>query len=66
MKEQALQNRERLYEIRRKMLSGEISYEQAKEQASPVIKAINEKAAEIAKKYGKRSVPRVSFAAIMR
>lgn len=65
MTNQAVQNREQLQVIRRRMVQGEISYAEAKELAAPVIADINAKAKEIAKKYGKRP-QLVSFAAIMR
>lgn len=65
MQETAIDNREKIATIRRKMVNGDISYEQAKLDAEPVIKSINEKSAEIAKKYGKKP-SKVSFAAIMR
>lgn len=61
----AAENREKLYGIRKQMLSGQITYDEAKEQAAPVIKAINDKAKEIAKRHGKRP-QLVSFGAIMR
>lgn len=65
MTQQAVNNREAIADIRRRMLNGEISYAQAKVEAQPVIEAINVKAAELAKKYGKRA-SKVSFEGIMR
>lgn len=61
----AADNREKLYGIRAKLVSGQITYDEAKEQAAPIIAAINERAKEIAKKHGKRPQT-VSFGAIMR
>lgn len=61
----AAENRDKLYGIRKQMLSGQITYDEAKEQAAPIIEAINAKAKEIAKKHGKRP-QLVSFGAIMR
>lgn len=61
----AEQNRAKMQDIRRRMLSGKISYEQAKAEAEPIIEAINEQAKVIAKKYNQRPA-KVSFAAIMR
>lgn len=61
----AADNREKLYGIRKQMLSGQITYDEAKELAAPVIEAINTKAKEIAKRHGKRP-QLVSFGAIMR
>ena len=61
----AADNREKLYGIRAKLVSGRITYDEAKAEAAPVIEAINLKAKEIAKKHGKRPQT-VSFGAIMR
>jgi hypothetical protein len=61
----AIDNRQKIQDIRRRMLSGAITYAQAKDEAEPIITAINARSAEIAKKYGKRA-SRLSFAAIMR
>lgn len=61
----AAENRDKLYGIRKQMLSGQITYDEAKEQAAPIIEAINTKAKEIAKRHGKRP-QLVSFGAIMR
>jgi polyhydroxyalkanoate synthesis regulator phasin len=66
MKSEAIKNREEIAEIKRKFKSGEISYDQAKAEMQPVLDRINAKSAEIAKKYNKKTVPKVSFAAIMR
>lgn len=58
-------NRQKIQTIRRRMVNGQISYIEAKQEAQPIIDDINEKAAEIAKKYGMRP-SKVSFAALMR
>jgi hypothetical protein len=47
------------------MLNHEITYDEAKKEAQPIIDAINAKNKEIAKKYNKRP-SKLSFAAIMR
>ena len=65
MKEQAKKNREILEDIKAKLLVGAISYEQAKNEAEPVIAEINKKAIELSKKYGVKP-QLVSFAALMR
>lgn len=65
MTEQAINNREQMQGIRRRMLSGAITYEQAKAEATPLIEAINAQAKVIAKKHNVKA-SRVSFAAIMR
>lgn len=46
-------------------MSKQISYEKAKELATPVINSFNEKAKEIAKKYGKRPIKK-TFAGCFR
>lgn len=65
MTQQATNNREAIADIRRRMLSGVISYEQAQIEAKPVIDAINAKAAELAKKHKVRA-SKVNFAGLMR
>lgn len=65
MQTQAVDNITAINDIRRRMASGVISYDQAKKEAAPVIERINAKAKEIAKRHGKRPQT-VSFAAIMR
>lgn len=47
------------------MLGGDISYNEAKAEARPVIDEINTTAKRLAKKYGLTS-SKVSFAALMR
>lgn len=49
-----MENRNRLKEIRFRLLMGEISYEEAKELAFPIINKMNQKAKIIAKQYGKK------------
>jgi hypothetical protein len=63
--EKALDNRTRLYGIRDRLFYGEISYEQAKAEAEPIIAEINKKAVELGKKYGMKP-QLVSFQSIMR
>lgn len=65
MTTEAQENRTKIEAIRAQLSRGFITYEQAKQQAEPVIAKINAKAKEIAKKYNQR--PRlVSFNEIMR
>lgn len=65
MNNEAIQNRERIGEIKRALDSGKISYAQAKNLAAPVIESINKKAVELGKKYNTK--PRlVSFSMVMR
>ena len=65
MKEEAIKNRQILYGIKNRLLYGEISYEQAKAEAEPIIANINEKATELAKKYGMKP-QLVNFHSLMR
>lgn len=62
----AAENQAKITAIRRRMLNGEITYDEAKAEAQPIIDAINERAKVIAKKYNQRPGKVVSFAAIMR
>ncbi len=61
----AISNQLKIADIRRRMLTHEISYEQAKAEAQPIIDDINTAASQLAKKYKLRA-PKVSFAAMMR
>lgn len=47
-------NRAKIAEIKGKLQAGQITYDEATEQANKVLEAINAKGKEIAKKYGKR------------
>ena len=62
---EAAELREKLYHIRDELFVGNISYDLAKELASPYISEINKRGAEIAKKHGVRP-QKVTFQAIMR
>lgn len=57
--------REQIAQIKMQLDRREISYDDAKVLASPVIEEINKKARAIAKKYNKRFFP-FSFATLMR
>lgn len=57
--------KEEIQQIKYAYLSREISYEKAKELATPIINTYNEKSKEIAKKYGKKAV-KLSFAGLFR
>jgi hypothetical protein len=65
MSDTAADNRAKMQDIRRRFVSGVISYDQAKAEAEPIIAAVNERAKEIAKKHNQRPT-KLSFAAIMR
>lgn len=57
--------RENLYRIKMLLVTGNITYEQAKEEAKPFIDELNEKGQEIAKKYGRKFV-KTTFSQQMR
>lgn len=57
--------RDKIQSIRIKMLKGQISYDEAKKEARPVIDEINRLAAEIAKKYNKKP-QKFNFTELMR
>lgn len=54
-----------LNEIKYKLKVGAITYDQAKERAVPHIKAMNDKAQEIAKRHGVKP-KKITFAGFMR
>jgi uncharacterized protein GlcG (DUF336 family) len=61
----AVNNRGKIALIQRNYHSGVISYEQAKEQAEPILVSINNRAKELAKKYNQR--PKIiTFAEVIR
>lgn len=55
----------KLNEIKMLLLSGAITYEQAKNDSAILIKFLNDKSAEIALKYGQKP-KKISFASFMR
>lgn len=59
------QNRMRIEDIRFRLQTGEISYEQAKAEAKPIIAKMNARGAEIARESGFRYKP-LSFTGLMR
>ncbi len=58
-------NRMAIQDIRSRLLFGRINYEQAKEEARPIVARINDKGQQIAKKYGRRFHP-IRFEGLMR
>jgi len=62
----AAANRQALAEIKRRYDTGEISREEAKELAQPIIDRVNQRAATIAKKYGKAKYIVLDFVSSMR
>lgn len=63
--DEALKNRQAIEEIKRAYTLGEITREEAKEKAQPIIDRINAKGKEIAKKYNKKYSP-LGFVGLMR
>jgi len=61
----AIDNQLKIQDIRRRLLNGEITYDQAKVEAEPIIADINATAKRLAKKY-KLPGTKVGFASIMR
>lgn len=64
--DEAIQNRTELADIKRKLLLGEITREQAKLLSKPIIERVNRKAQEIAARNGKQYQPILSFISAMR
>ena len=64
--DEAINNRATLAEIKRMYYSNEITREQAKELAAPILTRINKKAAEIAKKHNEKTYPIIDFVTAMR
>jgi len=62
---EAIQNMQAIKSIKQRMASGQLTYEQAKTEAMPVIDRINIRAADIAKKHGMRR-HNVTFAELVR
>lgn len=65
MTEQANTNRNALASIRSRMLRGELTHDQAKAEANPIIQAMNVRAKELAKEHGAKFYP-IKFINIMR
>jgi polyhydroxyalkanoate synthesis regulator phasin len=62
----AVKNRKAIADIKRRYDKGQISREQAKTLAQPVIDKINARNEEIARKYGKKYYPKLDFINAMR
>lgn len=62
----AIDNRTAIADIRKRYATGEISREEAKQLAQPVLDSINLKQAEIAKKYGKKNYSKMDFISLIR
>lgn len=65
LSDKAVQNREAIAQIKTKMVLGQLTREQAKAQAKPIIDEMNERIIEIGKEYGVK--PKLlSFISLMR
>ena len=58
-------HRERLFDIRGRLIVGIITYDEAKKEAEPIINELNKKGQEIAKKH-KKQFHGLNFSGIMR
>jgi len=63
---EAISNRESIERIKRLYLSGKIDRKVAEALASPTIARINERQAEIYRKWGKKNFPKTNFVSLMR
>lgn len=61
----AIHNRQMIEDIKYRLKRGEITLEEAKRRAQPVINEMNEKGKKIAKEFGKRHNP-LTFTYLMR
>ena len=61
MKDQAIRNQEEVAEINRRYMADEISKAEAVELLEPIRDRVNDKAKEIAKKYGMKSYRKVKI-----
>ena len=61
----AVHNRIQIADIKRRYLSGQITREQAKQEAAPVIERINLKGAEVSKRWKRKFSPQ-TFIGLMR
>lgn len=61
----AIDNQLRIQDIRRRLLSHQITYDQAKTEATPIINEINDTARLLSKKYN-LPARKIEFAALMR
>lgn len=64
--DEAVRNRASLAEIKRMYISAEITREQAKLLAEPILKRINKRAAKIAKSHNQKVFTIVDFTSVMR
>lgn len=65
MNDQAIINRESIARIRSALNMGQITFDEARKMAEPIVASINERSREIAKKYGAKP-QLVDFHSLMR
>ena len=57
--------RNNIDQIRRSLADGSLSYDEAKVRAQPIIKLMNDKARDVANKFGKKA-SKFTFTSLMR
>lgn len=65
MESEAIQNRQEMYEIKKALALGYISYDEAYTEAMPILNRINRRGRELARKYHRDYKP-ISFSEIIR
>lgn len=65
MTPEALENRAKIADIRRRLLQGAITYDEAKTEAQPILARINATGARIAREHGFKHKP-ITFSTLMR
>jgi hypothetical protein len=61
----AANNREQIFDIKQRYLSRQITREQAKKEAAPIIERINKRGREVSKRWNKKYSPQ-TFIGLMR
>ena len=62
----AATNRIEIDDIKQRYLTGQITRQQAQQEAKPIIERINARQQEIARKHGKHNYPKTTFIGLMR
>jgi hypothetical protein len=65
MKGGDMDDRAKIFNIRGRLLTGALTYDEAKAEVSPIIEAMNKRARDIARKHGKRFIG-FTFSGLMR
>lgn len=66
LSQEAINNRLMIADIKRRYSTGQISRDEAKLLAKPILDRINKRGLEISIKYGKKSYSKIDFVSIMR